>query len=121
MISGTFDLVKLWEVAGALKRQEMCRAGCFVGWHRCKEVVDKDIATKGFYGRKGDKVFEERPHRFGRGFLLSGPEGPEPALGSCCTAVSSSVGSSTARHGLLCADSGSMQQIGPRLEYDGLS
>ena len=41
------DLVKLWEVAGALKRQleEMCRAGCFIGWHRCKEVVDQDIAT----------------------------------------------------------------------------
>ena len=43
--------------------------------------------------------------------VLGGPEGPEPALGSCCTAVS--VGSSTARHGLLCADLASMQQIGP--------
>ena len=47
--------------------------------------------------------------------LLSGPGGPEPALGSCCTAVS--VGSSTARHGVLCADIASMQQIGPRREY----
>ncbi len=39
---------------------------CFIGWHRCKEAVDQDIATKGLYGRKGDKVFEERLHRFGR-------------------------------------------------------
>jgi hypothetical protein len=53
-----------------------------------------------------------------RSSLLSGPEGPEPALGSCCTAVS--VGSSTARHGVLCADIASMQQMGPRREY-GLS
>ena len=54
----------------------------------------------------------------GTTLILGGPEGPEPALGSCCTAVS--VASSTARHGLLCADSASMQQIGPRVEY-GLS
>ena len=37
---------------------------------------------------------------------LGGPEGPEPALGSCCTAFS--VGSGAARRGLLCAVSASM-------------
>jgi hypothetical protein len=61
------DLVKWFEVADAVKRREMCR--CFIGWFRCKEVVDQDIATQGFYGWKGDKVFEERIYRFSKGHL----------------------------------------------------